>query len=97
MALCKGLRVGWFGGFLIGACLFSAHAWGTEPVEVDREPDGAAGTEAARTADSGGREDPPSEWVAEIMENQEMLESLDLLDKLELFIGGSRFSPHHFE
>jgi hypothetical protein len=52
---------------------------------------------AYRTADPDGTEDLPLEWIAEILENQEMFESLDLLDKYELFEGGDRFSPHRFE
>ncbi len=50
-----------------------------------------------RTANPDGTEDLPLEWIAEIMENQEMFESLELLDKYELFEGGDRFSPHRFE
>ncbi len=50
-----------------------------------------------RTADPEGTEALPPEWIAEIMENQEMLESLDLLEKIELFSGENRFSSHRFE
>ena len=50
-----------------------------------------------RTADPEGTEDLPLEWISEMMENREMLESLDLLDKFELFREGDRFSPHRFE
>lgn len=70
---------------------------GEEPGAVGPDRGGPATGETHRTVDPDKKEDPPLEWISEIMENQEMLESLDLLDKFELFRRGDRFSPHHFE
>ncbi len=70
---------------------------GTELEGVAADPEGQGGTQVPSTADPDDIEAPPMEWIAEIMENQEMLESLDLLETLELFKEENRFSSHRFE
>ena len=39
----------------------------------------------------------PLEWVEEILENRELLESLEMIGQLELFEEDNRFSSHRFE
>ena len=91
------LRIGSLGGILCAAFFWCGHVLGEEVGAVVPGREGGANTETYRTVDSDGKEAPPLEWISEIMENQEMLESLDLLDKFELLRGGDRFSPHRFE
>ena len=82
---------------MCAAFFWCGHVSGEEPGAVGPDRQGTADTETHRTVDPDGKEDLPLEWISEMMENQEMLESLDLLDKFELFRGGDRFSPHRFE
>ncbi len=91
------VRCGLFGGALWGAFLWCASLSGAEPAPVGTGPVGRRGAETARPADPKDLDSLPMEWVAEIMHNREMLESLDLLEKLELFSGENRFSSHRFE
>ena len=91
------LRIGSLGGILCVAFYLCGDVSGDEVGVVGPDREGAADTETHGTVDPDGKEALPLEWISEIMENQEMLESLDLLDKFELFREGDRFSPHRFE
>jgi hypothetical protein len=82
---------------MCAALFWCTNVLGTEPEAVGTETEGQDGAEIPSTADPEGLESIPTEWIAEIMENQEMLESLELLERLELFGGEDRFSSHRFE
>jgi hypothetical protein len=82
---------------MCAAFFWCGNVLGEGPAAADPDRQERIDLKTYRIADPDDLEDLPLAWVAEIMENQEMLESLELLDKFEFFQGGDRFSPHRFE
>lgn len=82
---------------MCAAFFWCSNVLGTEPEPVGMDPEGQGGVEIPRTVDPEDLESVPMEWIAEIMENQEMLESLEFLEQLDLFSEEDRFSSHRFE
>ena len=82
---------------MCAAFFWCGNVLGEDPAAAGQDRQERTDPKMYRTANPDGTEDLPSEWIAEIMENQEMFESLELLDKYEFFKGGDRFSPHRFE
>jgi hypothetical protein len=79
------------------AFFWHGHVSGTEDGAVGPHREGRAGTETPQTIDAADPDGPPPEWIAEILENRELFESLDLLERLDLYRVDDRFSSHRFE
>ncbi len=62
-----------------------------EPVAEGRPDTGLSPGES-----SEGSGNPPAAWIREMIDNAELLESLDMMEKIELFVEPDLFSPHDF-
>jgi hypothetical protein len=85
------------GSAICGVLIWFGVVSAEEPKGVVTDPEEGATTSAVRADLAEGTQEVPLEWIDEILKNQEMFEGMELLEKLDLFEGETRFSPHHFE